>query len=643
MKMSNLFKAGALSVLALTALWSCQDDFTEEDLLDKQASLGNDSIDFSIIVYNASTSFVGSAGSDEDESDVIPRLGNSSAGRAKGQASLTVTISKNGRAVSTTTDANGIALFKGLQPGSVVGAVTGAGFTTTNFTVSIKEGESSNGNSEPTTNAGAIIPVFETEGNNVATVTGRATFEGDLLNDAPEPVPNGTKIAFSIDTSSDTFKDLFNAILDLDLLSESVTSASVDNLSFEGTFVAFTTDGAYSINLPTSHHGLDYTYTFSDFTANQSIAINNFENRPFGELRRVESIPTQFSQNNTLTSGPRVDIPFINPVQLVVSDPPPAGSGAVAIASLLPQSITGSDGDLEILFGGSGYPTSQNNIAVQVDHAAGSFDNTVTSATAVQAVLFATSDAQGRITAINTTGPGGTLGFGYKSQATIRIPVPAGGVEAVVRVNYGSTVAPLLSTTAIAGAIKTAITNGGINYNLAPEIYFVGRDFLGNKITEAATGIVVGNGVLLSFGTPGSDFAALPSIVIEPQDRVTARALVNGIGESGRITSIFVSNGGSGYSLALAPSATVTVRHLRAGGSGAQIEPVIVEGGSLSSLTLVNGGFGYSTLNNANFPTSRENFRIEGSLALKLRAGATRVLNAHYGTGVRTLGTDFPD
>jgi hypothetical protein len=625
MKMSNLFRAGALSVLVLTVLWSCQDDFTEEDLLDKQASLGKDSIDFSVLVYDASTSFTGSA--DSEEGQCVDCREKSSGARAKGVASLTVTISKNGKAVSATTNANGIALFKGLQPGSVVGSVSGAGFTTTNFTVSIKEGESSNGSSEPTTNAGAIIPVFETEGDNVATVTGRATFEGNLLNDEPEPVPNGTKIAFSIDTSSDSFKNLFKAILDLDLLSESVTSASVDNLSFEGSFVATTTNGAYSINLPTSHHGLDYTYTFSDFTADQSIAINNYENRPFGELRRVEVISTQFSQNNVSFDNPRTGIPFISPVQLDIDAPPAAGSGAAATASLLPAPVALS---FTVLAAGSGYTASSTTIPVTVN--GGSFDNTVTGATA--ATLTASSDSQGRI-----TGVGGTLGLGYRSQATLTIG--GGGTGAIVRVNYHTTVAPLFSNASTAGAApRTSITSGGSGYVVAPQVIFRGRDFTGSESVVSLTA-TVSNGAVVSFPVPSNNYVTEPVISFLPQQRVTAEVSVSIDEITSSISSVFITNSGSGYNSLATPN--IAIRQLRPGGTGASIVAFLGGTGSFSGVQILSGGSGYSFLSNANFPDSRQPFTIEGNSVLTLRAGATRILNAYYGTGVRTRGTDYND
>jgi hypothetical protein len=628
MKMQTLFKASALSLVAVIALWSCKDDFTEEDLLDKQASLGQDSIDFSVLVYNASTSF---AGSGEGEEPCIDCGRNLSNARTKGVASLIVTISKNGKTVTDTTDASGIALFKGLQPGTIVGTVIGDGFTTTNFTVSIKEGESSNSDNEPTTNAGAIIPVFETEGDNVATVTGRATFEGTLLNDEPEPVPAGTKIAFSIDASSDSFNDLFKTILDLDLLGESVTSASVDNLSFsfgedEGDFVAVVgANGNYIINLPTSHHGLDYTYTFSDFTVGQSIAINNYENRPFGELRQVEVISTQFSQNNTPTFGPRVDIPFINPVQIFIGEPPAAGTGASVVAGLLPAPIATS---FTVLSSGAGYPASSTTINVNVS--GGDFFGTL------PATLVATSDAQGRITSVAVSN---TPAGGYKSQVTLSIP--GGAIPAVVRANYQSTVVPLFSNAATAGTAGTTLT-GGTNYAVAPEILFKGRDFAGNDVVASATDVVVSGGAVVSFTVPTTSFATVPTVTVLPQQRITATAVVSGVNDvTGSISSVSLFDGGSGYSASTPP--LVEVRHLRAGGTGAIIQPVVSASGAVAGVQLVNAGSGYSFLNNANFPTFRQAFRVEGNGTLTLRAGATHILNAYYGTGVRTRGTDTND
>ena len=628
MKKQRLFSATVIGLFALLALWSCKDDFTEEDLINKQAALSLDSIDLSILVYNASTSFTSLSNGEEDDDDCYDCRTKSS----NALAGLTVTIAKNGKIVSVTTDATGIALFKGVQPGTVTGSVSGAGFTTTNFVVSVKEGESSNGSNEPTTNAGAVIPVFDTSGANSATVNGYATCELNLLNSTPENVPDGTKVSFSIDTSSDSFEELLSALLGLGLFEESVTSASVDKLSFEGNFVATVTNGTFSIKLPTSHHGLKYNYSFSDFTANQQIAVNNFLYETPGSLRSVQTISTQFGQDIDYTYSEQVYIPELAAVQLDIAAPPVAGTGATATAALMPAAamidLTPGSG-YSILASGSGYGISQTGIPVVVS--GGSFDGTVTGA--VTAALTANSDAQGRIVSLS-----GTLGFGYKSPVTIA--VGGTGAGAVIRPAFQSTVTPLFGLATTLGATKTTLTAGGTGYAIAPTVVLVGLNASGQQITEEVSA-TISNGSVVSFSTPVGSYASAPTITFRPVTRSNATAYLNSIDESsGTITGVYINNGGSGYNPSAPPA--VTIRDLRNLGTGAAIAAQTASTGYISGLQIVSGGSAYSTLGYsysyyANYPTSYHGFYSDNE-SLILRAGITQNVNAYYGTGVHARG-----
>jgi hypothetical protein len=641
MKMRKLYFVSAMSLLAIATLWSCQDDFTDEDLINKQETLGQDSIDLSILVYNASIAFTSTNsgdGQEDDNNDNGYDEDYSNSGRSSktnGLANLTVTISKNGKVVSATTDANGIALFSGLQPGTIVGTVTGAGFTSTNFTISVKEGENSNGTNEPTTNAGAVIPVFETEGEHVATVTGRATCELNLLNAVRENVPNGTKVSFSIDTDSESFDELLESLLGLGLLEGSVTSASVDELSFEGSFVTSITNGTFTIDLPTTQSGLDYTYSFSDFTADQQIAVNNFVYETPGSLRSVQTISTQFGKDLDYDYSSQVNIPSLAGVQLDVQAPPAAGSGAAATAALMPAAaminlVSGSG--YEILASGSGYGANQTGIPVTVS--GGAFDNTVTGATA--AVITANADAQGRIVSLS-----GTLGFGYKG--TVTLSVGGSGTGAIISPRFQSTITPLFGLPATLGGTRTTITAGGSGYVVPPTVIFVGFDVLGQQVVTSSNA-VVNNGVIVSFDIPGTSFSAPPTITFQPQQRINATALVNGINTTtGSITGASFNNGGSGYNSLVPP--TITVRDLRNTGAGAVIVAETSTSGSIVDIEIISGGTGYSTLGfsfsyYANYPTDFEGFYTNYNSVLTLKPGETRNLNAHYGTGVHPRGLE---
>ncbi|HEU5291811.1 MAG TPA: hypothetical protein VFU05_14275, partial [Cyclobacteriaceae bacterium] len=386
------------------------------------------------------------------------------------------------------------------------------------------------------------------------------------------------------------------------------------------------------INLPTSHHGLKYNYTFSDFTANQQIAVNNFLYETPGSLRNVQTLSTQFGEDIEYNYYAQVYIPELAAVQLDIAAPPGVGTGATATAALMPAAsmidLTPGSG-YSILASGSGYGISQTGIPVTIT--GGSFDGTVTGA--VAASLTANSDAQGRIVSLS-----GTLGFGYKSAITVT--VGGTGTGAVIRPNFRSTVTPLFGLPATLGATKTTLTAGGSGYAIAPVAVVVGMDANGQQITEEVA-TVVSNGSVVSFSTPISNFASAPTITFRPVERINATAYVNSINSStGTLTSVYINESGSGYNPLVPPA--VTVRDLRNQGSGAVIVAQTEQSGYIAGLQIVNGGSAYSTLGisysyYANYPTGYEGFYSDNE-ALVVRPGITQHVNVYYGTGVHARG-----
>ncbi len=630
--MKTVLKACFIAIMASVVLWSCKDDFTDEDLLNKQDELGKDSIQLSIVVYNGSTSFVAPKGSSTSGS-----AGNSGGktSSTEGLKDLTVSLNINGVITTRTTDDNGIAVFTNVQQGTIGGTVKGTNFTTTNFTIKVTEGKNENGSTESSTYASALIPVFETSGANTATVSGKVTCETNLLNNTQEAVPNGTKVTFSINTTSKSFfeyyngegsdtypgADLPNSILDY------VGNTSIEQISFEGNFVATVTNGAYSIQLPVAHHGLEYSYTFGDFAADQSIAVDAFLNELSGSVRDVRTISTSFKMNANYVSNSDVVIPYVSPIQVDIAAPPAAGSGAAITARLLPTAVaigTGATG-FTVLASGSGYPANSTTIPVTIT--GGDFDNTVPGATA--AVLTATSNALGVITSIN-----GTLGNAYRSQATLTIG--GGGAGAVVKVNYQSSVAPFFGT----GTLST-ITSAGTNYAVAPNVIFTGFKYTGEQVNAVETAIL-NNGTVVNSSLPAQTFASAPTVVVIPQERDQPFGY-GSANNSGQLTSININSSGSGYNPLLPPA--VTIRDLKGGGTGATAVAITNTSGSIQTLQLLTRGSGYNSFGNANFPSNYISFQTDGDYekvnnsnvyAVKLIPGATKIINAYYGTGVHS-------
>lgn len=603
MNKNKLFFIVSLLALISIVTWSCKDEFSAEDQLRLQAELDaeakkntqeKDSIALSIQIYNASVS--------------THSTGGKTSG-IQGASGLSVKIAAGGTILSGTTGEEGIVNFW-VQPGAISGTVSGAGFATANFTLTVTEAEDteSSESGEQSTNASVVLPVFANTGTTTAKVSGLVTYEGNLLNSTQETVPNGTAVTFKPTPTS--LQAYYTGITS--------TQADIDAYSFEGNFIATTTNGLYSITLPSGANGLDYTHTFNEFTADQSIAINNYLNEPAGSVRAVVAIRTNFGAN----VGAGANAPVVLPVQLDIAAPPPAGTGATVNLRLLPQTVTGAGAApfFTVMAMGNGYPLGSVSVPVTVN--GGDFDATVPGATA--AVITANTNSIGQVTSINIT----NAGFGYRSRPTLTIG--GGGSGAVVRLNWTS---PIASHTFANGA--STITAGGSGYHEAntPNILVTAQTSTGES-TSFTVATSVSSGAVVGL-TPGVEtVSSITSAVVVSPTRTNAIAGAATINSAGELASLAaLTDGGSGY--ANTPAPTVTVRSLRSGGSGALVIAEMNNNHTVSGLNIVSRGSGYSTLTNANFPTNAPGF-TPASASITINAGQERVLDAYYGVGKRT-------
>ncbi|HEU5291196.1 MAG TPA: hypothetical protein VFU05_11165, partial [Cyclobacteriaceae bacterium] len=425
-----------------------------------------------------------------------------------------------------------------------------------------------------------------------------------LLNSTQENVPNGTTVTFRPSTISlsNYYVSIYSDLVD------------VDAYSFEATFTATTTNGAYSINLPTGANGLDYTFAFNDFTADQSIAINNYVNELAGSVRDVVTIRTNFGQSVGSSTNP----PVVSPVQFDIQAPPSTGTGATVNLRLEPQSVLGWGNPVAtVLAGGSGYAV--NSVLIPVTVNGGDYDASVPGAT--PAVITATTNALGQVTGINII----TLGFGYRSRPTLTIG--GSGSGAIVRLNWQSTIADH----SFVDGPSTVLTGGtGYQAGNTPNILVTGLNPF-DEVTSFTIGTMVADGAVVGFVPGAAIISTITSAIVVSPARVNATAGVYNLLGDGELVSVTVSNDGDGY--ASSPAPTVAVRGLR-GGSGAVVTAEVFTH-EVSELNVVNRGSGYSPLTNANFPTTSQAFS-PNSASITLTAGQERVLDAYYGTGKRT-------
>jgi len=593
-----------LAIGGLIAI-ACSDNFSEKDFLAQQKKLQEgDSIPLTIQIYNGTITAGSGSGSRVE--------------KTSGLTGINVTITTNGKKKTAVSDVDGFAIFFVRWPSSISGTLAGTGFATMNFTLSVDDFSGSIGAAKSLTNASIALPVFENTGARAARVSGTVTAELNLLNNTRENAPNGVTVSFSPDFDGFSFID------------QNEVGVAIDKLAFEGVFIATVTNGAYTIDLPTTVDGFDYTYTVSDFTADQTIAIDRFEGDAVGSVRASATIPTVFSISTLsgLTVSNFTTVPSVNSLQIDI-DAPPASFTTAATASapiLAPAQVASN---FTILAAGSGYPLNSNTIAVTVTPLGG--------VPTTNAVLYAMSNASGQITGIlgNGLDPdfGGPLaasnyGAGYRGRATLAV---GGGSGAIVIANYSST-------------LETISLSGGAGYPVAPEIVVRGFDVNNNSV-EASTGTSINNGSVVSYSVLGQPFSSITSLTFRSVPRVTAVWAVGEFATNvlGQISITSFDDGlsvnGSGYNPSVSP--VVTVRSIRPGGIGANVFAEMA-GGSVNPLVVIDRGAGYSNTP-ANFPITSVRFTVltggAGSDS-SLKPGVTRNVNFYAGTGTRTRGVN---
>ena len=200
----------------LTIISSCtKDKFTEQSAYNAQKNLASlqDSLTKSQILLRDSLKKAGGvinysvAAVLASDASWISNWGSS-----KGTQQLDkviITISQYGVRLIDTTDASGIGAFKDLRIGTVNVNVRKAGYTEIDFIAVLPA-------LADTTHVAAygivrhvatMVPVFSLT-DNLSTISGIATVETDLTNDAPEPAAN-VDIMATIDVSNSLFQNTY--------------------------------------------------------------------------------------------------------------------------------------------------------------------------------------------------------------------------------------------------------------------------------------------------------------------------------------------------------------------------------------------------------------------------------------------------
>lgn len=568
--MKNYLKLMVIGLFLLGAVSSCEDKFTEEDSLNAQTEIERlrDSlkraggiVNYTIHIINGTDASVGS------------KAGN-------GLAGASVTISQWGIVKTETTNEQGMVVFPDLRIGKVAVDVNLDGYTPMSFIASLSpEGEDRyNLGEEGMRNAATQVPLFALTGSSTSTIKGKITIDSDLTNNAPEAAV-GVNVAMVLDTDSPSFTSMFiNQTGDNGM-------GQILSMTYGSAVMRATTDanGDYTITVPTTAKGLPFISELDDIALEQSLLANKVDDKEVTGVQKIRTIYSMTQMFNGVSN-----VPMVLPAYVVFGEP----SGVAAAEPAIPAFATAvlSQGEIEsivIVLAGDGYTQAPKvNIT----------DPTGTGATAVATIT------NGYVTKVEVTSAGKNYtnpsitfeDLGKNAAAAAEI---AYGVKSIVIGNtgYGYTKAPVVTFKSAdgygSGAVANAVMNGslkkinvtatGTGFSSVPTVTISGGNGTGAMATAQ-----LGAGQIKTIDVPKDAdrwYTVAPTVGLP--NGATANAKLK---TGGRLTSINLSNGGTGY--VSAPIVAIS----GGGGSGASAYATI-SGGSVTNITIVHGGNGYTT------------------------------------------------
>lgn len=589
-KTKSRFRFFLAMLVVFVTIWSCQDEEPSlEQLRSDKLAYIRDSVRISDslrLTNNAGVVNYAITVIDGSTSTIYQNSGgNRSAETTSAVQGAIVTISQFGKTLKDTTDDAGLVVFNGFFRSAVNITIRRSDFTTVSYVAAVGIQDSTR--TGTISFVGNLVPIFPLTGNRTATVTGRATVESDLTNRTRETVPDGTSVVVSIDATEDSdFSEKYlTGAVDYDYVSscgcEFIYVGRILQASYSTGVVGTTTNGNYTITVPSAVDGLPLKIDYSDVALDQRL----FEtSAAFGQ--RTITNRTIFRNSSSAAALPpssSVSVSFVY-------------SDVAATASAVISANAGTIDRINVTNGGTGYTVAP---IVQITGGGG------TNATAT-----ATLGQNGRVASVTIVTPGS----GYTSAPTVTFLSGAGGtasatlaangtVTGVVITNsgFGYTTAPVITFSAPGGTGTTAtgtavidsqgrvtsvnITNAGSGYTTDPTVSFTAAPVGGTTATGLGTysGQSVG---AVQVTALGSNYFAPPTVTFSTPQRTGVRATANAIVDPNtrELVGIVVTNAGSGYTLA--PTITISA------GSGAAATALLT-GGSVISANITAQGANY--------------------------------------------------
>lgn len=648
----NLIFGGILFIGLLAFISSCvKDTFSEKDAyaeqqklaqlkdsLDKSQTVLKDSLSNRNVILRDSLKQVGGvinySVSAVLASDATWLTSGSSKG-TQGLDQVIITTSQYGKTISVTTDISGIASFKDLRIGSVNVNVRKTGYTEVDFIALISRDSASS------RNVATIVPIFSLT-DNLATISGIATVETDLTNDAPEVAAN-VQVEATIDPKNSEFsKYIYKPTSEKDY-------GVIKEIAFHTTISKTTTaaDGSFTLKVPSSPDGLPINLFASEFAATQKLLQPTLNNAVVWGVQSVRTLfgpPIDFNYSYVPTAGTAPDqtqgayVQFSAPTGTPAAQPTSIASATAVLSSSGVISVN-------ILNPGTGYTQPPR---VVFSHGSG-WNSVNAEGTAVL--------TNGSVTGVTITnaGTGYLLGDSPAVTFTEAVDVTAaatpifaysviGLTPVLAGTNYTST-APSVTivgdgagTTAhavMAGNItKANITNPGGGYTATPKVVI--SDAQGN--TDLASTAVLTTAGPLSSITYTKPNAGYP-IYDGPPTAAPAVVISAGGGSGATGTCTLLTTGdlvNAGIAITAPGAAYTTATVSITGGGGWTLAKATVFGGAITAITITDGGFGYTT--NPTITITGDGTGATATATVRFPISAITLTNAGSGyTGAPTI------
>ena len=437
--MKKILKIGILIFLGFIALISSctKDTFTEEDAFLKQQDMEllKDSLATRQLIIRDSLQKIGGV----INYSVATVLASDAAWfnpGSKGNAGLdgvVVSIAQYGKILSATTDASGIASFKDLRIGTVNVNVKKTGYTEIDFVANLPALLDTNYTSafNVVRHVGTAVPLFSLT-TNLSTISGIATVETDLTNDAPEPAAN-VRIMAVIDVDDSNFhryiyypNDDVGSECDCEWWSFDYYGI-IKQIAVHSAISSATTaaDGSYSLQVPSTADGLPIDLFASEYAANQTLLQATVSGVPVWGAQSIRTLygPTTTHTYSTVptvgTGAGQVQSAY---VQFSAPTGTPAPQPTIVATAAAVVTASGHIDNIQVINQGAGYAVTPT---VEIVNSSGVADaNGFGTGGAATATVV-----DGKVTAITVT----NAGTGYFVAPNVLITIPLTTMKAVAK------------------------------------------------------------------------------------------------------------------------------------------------------------------------------------------------------------------